>query len=90
MAEDHIRQRHPLRFAIITANGLNARPDCKFSNDINTRVKPRLNFALNNAVIKAAITGFGITRLQSHQIAAKICSFVDLMVNKLRADKALN
>ena len=118
--------KHPdelSQHTIITANGLNAGTDWKFSDGINTRVKPRLSFATNDAAIEAAMTGFGITRLLSYQIAphladgrlqillsdfeqpkipihvihregryasAKIRSFVDLMVEKLRADKALN
>lgn len=118
--------KHPNELSehtIITANGLNAGTEWKFSDHINTRVKPRLSFATNDAAIEAAITGFGITRLLSYQIAphvadgrlttllndfeqpkipihvihregryasAKIRSFVDLMVDRLRADKALN
>jgi DNA-binding transcriptional LysR family regulator len=108
---------------IVTANGLNASTEWKFSDGINIRVKPRLSFATNDAAMEAAISGFGITRLLSYQIApqladgrlkvllenfeqtkipihvihregryasAKIRSFVDLMVDKLRAEKALN
>jgi DNA-binding transcriptional LysR family regulator len=108
---------------IVTANGLNAGTDWKFADGIITRVKPRLSFATNDAAIEAAVTGFGITRLLSYQVAphlsdgrletllsdfeqpkipihvvhregryasAKIRSFVDLMVERLRADKALN
>lgn len=108
---------------IVTANGLNASTEWKFSDGINIRVKPRLSFATNDAAMEAAISGFGITRLLSYQIApqladgrlkvllesfeqtkipihvihregryasAKIRSFVDLMVERLRAEKALN
>ena len=108
---------------IVTANGLNASTEWKFSDGINIRVKPRLSFATNDAAMEAAISGFGITRLLSYQIApqladgrlkvllenfeqtkipihvihregryasAKIRSFVDLMVDRLRAEKALN
>lgn len=118
--------KHPdelSQHTIITANGLNAGTDWKFADGINTRVKPRLSFATNDAAIEAAVTGFGITRLLSYQIAphladgrletllsdfeqpqipihvihregryasAKIRSFVDLMVDRLRAEKALN
>jgi DNA-binding transcriptional LysR family regulator len=118
--------KHPdelSQHTIITANGLNAGTDWKFADGINTRVKPRLSFATNDAAIEAAVAGFGITRLLSYQIAphladgrlvtllsefeqpkipihvihregryasAKIRSFVDLMVERLRADKALN
>lgn len=118
--------KHPdelSQHTIITANGLNAGTEWKFADGINTRVKPRLSFATNDAAIEAAVTGFGITRLLSYQIAphlaggrletllsdfeqpnipihvihregryasAKIRSFVDLMVDRLRAEKALN
>lgn len=118
--------QHPdelLQHTIITANGLNASTEWKFSNGINIRVKPRLSFATNDAAMEATIAGFGITRLLSYQIApqladgrlkvllaefeqtnipihvihregryasAKIRSFVDLMVERLRAEKALN
>ncbi len=118
--------KHPdelSQHTIITANGLNAGTDWKFADGINTRVKPRLSFATNDAAIEATMTGFGITRLLSYQIAphladgrlqvllgdfeqpqipihviyregryasAKIRCFVDLMVDRLRADKALN
>jgi DNA-binding transcriptional LysR family regulator len=112
-----------LQHTIITANGLNASTEWKFSHGINIRVKPRLSFATNDAAMEAAIAGFGITRLLSYQIApqiadgrlkvllaefeqttipihvihregryasAKTRSFVDLMVERLRAEKALN
>jgi len=118
--------KHPdelLQHTIITANGLNASTEWKFSDGINIRVKPRLSFATNDAAMEAAIAGFGITRLLSYQIApqladgrlkvllaefeqtnipihvihregryasAKTRSFVDLMVERLRAEKALN
>lgn len=118
--------QHPdelLQHTIITANGLNASTEWKFSDGINIRVKPRLSFATNDAAMEATIAGFGITRLLSYQIApqladgrlkvllaefeqtnipihvihregryasAKIRSFVDLMVERLRAEKALN
>jgi DNA-binding transcriptional LysR family regulator len=118
--------KHPdelSQHTIITANGLNAGTEWKFADGINIRVKPRLSFATNDAAIEAAVTGFGITRLLSYQIAphvadgrletvlsdfeqpkipihvihregryasAKIRSFVDLMVDRLRAEKALN
>lgn len=111
------------KHTIITANGLNASTDWKFSDGINIRVKPRLSFATNDAAMEATIAGFGITRLLSYQIApqladgrlkvlladfeqtkipihvihregryasAKIRSFVDLMVERLRAEKALH
>ena len=53
---------------IITANGLNHSNEWKFSN-VNIRVQPRLSFSTNDAAIEAALSGFGITRLLSYQIA---------------------
>lgn len=106
---------------VITANGVNASTEWKFSNH-SIRVKPRLSFASNDAAIEAASAGFGITRLLSYQIApqladkrlktilnnidsdpipvhimhregrhasAKIRTFLDLMVDKLRSNQSL-
>jgi len=53
---------------IITANGLNNSSEWKFSN-VNIRVQPRLSFSTNDAAIEAALSGFGVTRLLSYQIA---------------------
>lgn len=112
-----------INHTIITANGLNAASDWKFSNNLTVRLKPRLSFATNDAAMEAAISGFGITRLLSYQTApsvangslkiildeyqnksipinvihregryapAKVRSFVDLIVDRLQADKMLN
>ena len=58
-----------LHHTVITANGLNASNEWKFSNNITVRVRPRLSFSTNDAAIEAALAGFGITRLLSYQIA---------------------
>jgi DNA-binding transcriptional LysR family regulator len=112
-----------INHTIITANGLNAASDWKFSDSLTVRLKPRLSFATNDAAMEAAISGFGITRLLSYQTApsiangslkiildeyqsksipinvihregryapAKVRSFIDLIVDRLRADKMLN
>lgn len=87
------------------------------------RIKPRLTVTTNDAAIKAAREGFGITRLLSYQVAdylasgelevllekfeppplpvhivhregrlasTKVRAFIDLMVERLRKDGALN
>lgn len=60
------------RHTIITANGLNASAEWKFSNSANIRLQPRLRFSTNDAAIEATLLGFGITRLLSYQIAPYI------------------
>ncbi|RYY77158.1 MAG: LysR family transcriptional regulator [Gammaproteobacteria bacterium] len=57
-----------LHHTIITANGLNHSSEWKFSN-LSIRVRPRLSFSTNDAAIEAALSGFGITRLLSYQLA---------------------
>ncbi|MET0355179.1 MAG: LysR family transcriptional regulator [Cellvibrio sp.] len=59
---------------IITANGLNASHEWKFSEDVSIRVQPRLRFSTNDAALEAALLGFGITRLLSYQTAPYIAS----------------
>lgn len=87
------------------------------------RIRPRLTVTTNDAAIKAAVEGFGITRLLSYQVAeylasgelmvvlekfeppalpvhivhregrlasTKVRAFIDLMVERLRNDSALN
>jgi len=89
---------------------------------ITVRIQPRLTVTNNDAAIQAVLSGFGITRLMSYQIAghlnagrlkriladyeaeplpihvlhregrqasAKVRSFVDFLVERLRADLAL-
>ena len=96
--------------------------DWRFKSEA-LRIQPRLTVTTNDAAIKAASLGLGITRLLSYQVApqlasgalktimqdyeppplpihivhregryasARIRAFVDLMANRLRADKALN
>ena len=86
------------------------------------KIKPRLSVTSNDAAIRAALLGFGITRLMSYQVAdhlaagrlervlaaqeppplpihvihvegrrasAKVRAFVDLLVDRLRANPAL-
>jgi len=89
---------------------------------ITVRIQPRLTVTNNDAAIQAVLSGFGITRLMSYQIAghmaagrlkriladyeaeplpihvlhregrqasAKVRSFVDFLVERLRSDLAL-
>jgi DNA-binding transcriptional LysR family regulator len=112
-----------LAHTIISASGVNPTIEWKFNQDKTLRIKPRLSLTTNDSAIDAAVSGFGIARQMSYQIApqlesgqlkivlsdyelnplpihilhregryasAKIRSFVDLMVERLRADKALN
>jgi DNA-binding transcriptional LysR family regulator len=112
-----------LEHTIVSASGVNPTVEWKFNQDKVARVKPRLNVTTNDSAIDAAVSGFGIARQMSYQIAsqlergelkiilsdyelsplpihilhregrytsAKIRSFVDLMVDRLRANKALN
>jgi DNA-binding transcriptional LysR family regulator len=96
--------------------------DWRFRSE-TLRIQPRLTVTTNDAAIKAASLGLGITRLLSYQVtpqlasgalkivmqdyeppplpihivhregryaSARIRAFVDLMANRLRADKTLN
>jgi len=111
---------------IILASGVTPTAGLKFSrgnSDLLVKVKPRLTVNNNDAAIEAAVSGMGITRLLSYQVAqqlasgelkiilqdfepkpipihvlhregrhssAKIRAFVDMMVERLRADSSLN
>ncbi|WP_269532458.1 LysR family transcriptional regulator [Chitinimonas sp. BJYL2] len=111
---------------IIAATGVSPAVEWKFgpeSTPTNIKLKPRLTVTSNDAAIEAALSGLGITRLMSYQIAphlaagqlkivlseyenaplpihivhreskygsAKVRSFIDLMADRLRADKHLN
>lgn len=112
-----------LTHTIISASSVNPTIEWKFNQVKTVRIKPRLSLSTNDSAIDAAVSGFGIARQMSYQIApqlesgqlkivlsdfelsplpihilhregryasAKIRSFVDLMVERLRADKALN
>lgn len=112
-----------LEHTVVSASGVNPTIEWKFNQDKTVRIKPRLSLTTNDSAIDAAVSGFGIARQMSYQIApqlesgqlkivlsdyelsplpihilhregryasAKIRSFVDLMVERLRADKALN
>lgn len=114
------------RHALISASGVSPSPEWKFSAGGKThslRVQPRLTVTTNDAAIEAAVSGFGLTRLLSYQVApylasrqlkivlsaaeldplpihvihregrrsaAKVRSFVDMAVEALRTDQALN
>lgn len=111
---------------LVSASGVSPSPEWKFVRDgrpYGVRVKPRLTVITNDAAIEAALSGFGIARLLSYQVApllasgqlkillgqfelpplpvhvihregrqsaAKVRSFVDLVVARLRANTSLN
>lgn len=112
-----------LGHTVISASGVNPTVEWKFSQDKTLRIKPRLSVTTNEAAIDAAVSGFGIARQMSYQIApqlesgelkillseyelkplpihvlhregryasAKIRSFVDLIIDRLRGNKILN
>lgn len=112
-----------LEHTIVSASGVNPTVEWKFNRDKAIRVKPRLNVTTNESAIDTAVSGFGIVRQMSYQVAqqlengslkiilsdyelnpvpihvlhregryasAKIRSFVDLIVDKLRTNKSLN
>lgn len=114
------------RHTLIAASSISPLLEWKFADAgkaFSLRVKPRLTVTTNDAVIEAALAGFGLTRLLSYQVApylasgqlktvlsnyeqaplpihvihregrqsaAKVRTFVDMAVQRLRDDKALN
>lgn len=120
-APEHLNQH-----TIIASRAGNATQDWRFEipqGSKAVRIYPRLTVTTNDAAIKAAREGFGITRLLSYQAAdylasgelkillenyepaplpvhivhregrlasTKVRAFIDLMAERLRADKALN
>ncbi len=110
---------------VIAATSAWASLDWRFgrNSDISVRVNPKLSCNSNEAVIAAALDGWGLTRLLSYQVAplvadgrlqvvlsafeepplpvhvvhsegrnaaAKVRAFVDLAVERLRADPLIN
>ncbi|NOS89330.1 MAG: LysR family transcriptional regulator [Methylococcaceae bacterium] len=108
--------------SIVAASAVTPVADWKFADGQVVRVTPRLTVNSNDAAIAAVLSGYGITRLLSYQIApylasgqlqtiltdyepeplpihiihreghsasAKVRTFVDLMVARLRGDVAL-
>lgn len=63
---------------IILASNLGAKVDWRFASaeqqEITVRVKPRLTVTSNDAAIEAAVSGLGLTRLLSYQIAPELAS----------------
>ncbi|CDG85909.1 bacterial regulatory helix-turn-helix, lysR family protein [Janthinobacterium agaricidamnosum NBRC 102515 = DSM 9628] len=70
--------QHPadlLRHTIIAASGISPRVEWKFGGGDDptmVRMKPRLTVTSNDAAIDAAISGLGICRLLSYQIADEV------------------
>lgn len=111
---------------IVSSSAVSSSTDWRFENEgcnYTARLKPRMTVTSNSAAIEAALSGFGITRLLSYQIAphlasgalkiimenyepnprpihivhreshlvtAKVRTFIDLIAEQLRANKALN
>lgn len=67
-----------IRHQIILASNLGAKVDWRFGSagqqEITVRVKPRLTVTSNDAAIEAAVSGLGLTRLLSYQIAPELAS----------------
>ncbi|MFA5982510.1 MAG: LysR family transcriptional regulator [Methylococcaceae bacterium] len=55
---------------IISASGVSPLVEWKFANAITIKVQPRLTVTNNDCAIDAALSGLGVTRLLSYQIAA--------------------
>ncbi len=62
---------------IIIARGLNPLSEFKFvrnNQPLTVKVKPRLNVSDNDSAVEAAVSGLGITRLLSYQIAPQLAA----------------
>jgi len=70
--------QHPadlLRHTVIAASGISPRVEWKFGavdDPTMVRMKPRLTVTSNDAAIDAAVSGLGICRLLSYQIAGEL------------------
>jgi DNA-binding transcriptional LysR family regulator len=65
------------KYQIIAASGVSSTAEWRFIKDdavLQVRVKPRLTVTSNHAAIDAAVSGFGLTRLISYQIAPQLAS----------------
>ena len=74
----HDMPRHPAdlqRHTIIAATGISPRVEWKFGavdDPTLVRLRPRLTVSSNDAAIEAAVTGLGICRLLSYQVADEV------------------
>ncbi|KGJ87502.1 LysR family transcriptional regulator [Thalassotalea sp. ND16A] len=62
---------------IISARAMNNSSDWRFEQQdktYNVNIKPRITVTTNDAAIEAALSGFGITRLLSYQVAPFLAS----------------
>jgi len=72
--------KHPadlLRHAIIAASGISPRVEWKFGavdDPTMVRMRPRLTVTSNDSAIAAAVTGIGICRLLSYQVAEELAA----------------
>jgi DNA-binding transcriptional LysR family regulator len=126
--EKHGVPREPgelARHTVVAASPVSPSVEWRFGagkHSVSARIKPRFSVTSNDAAIRAALLGFGITRLMSYQVAdhlaagrlervlaareppplpihvihvegrgasAKVRGFVDLLVERLRANSAL-
>jgi DNA-binding transcriptional LysR family regulator len=65
------------RHAIISSTAIGRSSEWRFGHGSElavARIRPRLTVNTNDAVLQAALDGFGITRLLSYQVAAAVAS----------------
>ncbi|MDG1437931.1 MAG: LysR substrate-binding domain-containing protein [Emcibacteraceae bacterium] len=58
--------------SLISSRAINPTPEWRFEKNgkpMGVKIKPRLNVTSNSAAVEAALSGFGITRLISYQVA---------------------
>lgn len=121
-----LRPEDLARHTIVSASGVTPVSEWRFNDGgrpLLQRLQPRMRTTTNDSAIAAAVTGLGLTRLLSYQVAAhvrsgalqvvledfeaaplpvhvvhhegrratrKVRAFIDLAVDMLRADPALN
>ena len=68
------RPRRPASLAQHTLISTAASRDWQFDGEKKPGVTPRLEVSTNDAAVEAAVSGFGITRVMSYQVAAEVAS----------------
>ena len=66
-----------INHSIISSRAINATNEWRFEHSKNAktvRLKPRMTVTSNSAAIEAAVSGFGITRVLSYQVAPLLAS----------------
>ena len=72
-----VEPRDLARHTIVVTSAVSPASEWRFaagSHAVATRIKPRLSVTSNDAAIRAALLGFGITRVLSYQVASHIAS----------------